>query len=269
MKIGLVNLCKIEDFSKSKYYPKSLEFLKENEIDYIDYFSGRETSADLLSSFHAAVSNDQVELIWFVQGGNSLINFLDKIDWDLIKQSDKKFLGLSDFTHFAFKAVALGRICYYGSGLKQVKSYLPSVEQRQFLVDFLKKNQQPKYRAELLMGNGDANLENKKIIGGQSFISSIMLPHTNIALDERLLFFEHHYIPGEELTDANYFLSALQYLTANNKPLGIILGHSLLFGKDNNPLAIKDINAYFTQTLKDLGLPVYYINHFQTIIKLS
>ena len=107
MKIALVNLCRIQDFSKTKYYESSLEFLKENDIEFVDYFSGRETPSDLLKGFHEALKNKDIELVWFIQGGSDLIKFLDKIDWDLVKQSNKEYLGLSDFTHFAFKAVAV------------------------------------------------------------------------------------------------------------------------------------------------------------------
>lgn len=269
MKIALVNLCKIEDFSKTKYYEESLEFLKENSIDYVDYFSGRATSADLLNGFHGAIRNEQIDLVWFIQGGNSLVNFLDKIDWDLVAQSNKEYLGLSDFTHFAFKAVALGRPCYYGPGLKQIKSYFPTTEQRQFLIAFLEQKLLPAYKAELLLGDNNMSLENRKIIGGHSFISAIMLSHANIDMRERFLFFEHHYVPGEELSDAGYFLNAIKYLLVHNKPLGIVLGHSFLFDKEGNPLAVHKINAYFTQILKELNLPIYYIDHFQAIIKFS
>lgn len=269
MKIALVNLCKIQDFSKTKYFQDSFEFLKENGIDFIDYISGRETETDLLNGFHEAVNNSEVELVWFIQGGNDMVKFLDKIDWELIKITNKEYFGLSDFTHFAFKAVALNRVCHYGPGLKQIKSYLPTIEERQFVVDFLKNKQTPPYFTQLLSGNGDINLENEKIIGGHSFVSAIMLPITNIDLGNRFLFFEHHYIPGEGLADAAYFLDAVKLYTSHNKPLGIVLGHSLLFDENNNPLDIELINKYLMERLVGMDLPVYYVDHFKTIIKLS
>ena len=117
MKVALVNLCKIEDFSKTGDWRSSLAFLKENNIDYVDYFSGKETPTDLLNGFYEALANKEVELIWFIQGGNDLITFLDKIDWKLVKKSNKEYLGLSDFTHFVFKAMESGKTCYYGPGL--------------------------------------------------------------------------------------------------------------------------------------------------------
>lgn len=269
MKIALVNLCKIQDFSKTKYSQESFEFLKENSIDFVDYFSGRETTDDLLKGFHEAVSNPEVSLVWFIQGGNELIKFIDKIDWDLVKKTDKEYFGFSDFTHFSFKAINVGKICYYGPGLKQIKTYLPTPEQRQFVVDFLKNKQMPPYGAKLIDGGDGANIENEKIVGGHSFISAIMLPTINIDLHDRFLFFEHHYIPGEGVADAAYFLDAVKLYISRNKPRGIILGHSLLFGENNNPVDIEFINKYLLEHITDMNLPIYYVDHFKTIIKLS
>lgn len=269
MKIAIVNLCKIEDFSKTEYYQDSLGFLKENDIDFVDYVSGRENASDLLNGFHEALGNDEVELIWFIQGGNDLIKLLNKINWETVGQSNKEYMGLSDFTHFAFKAIKLGKICYYGQGLKQIKSYFPTPEEKRFVVDFLKQRQLPKYNAQLLYGSGNLDLENKKIIGGHSSISAIMLPNTTIDLTNRFLFFEHHYVAGEELSDARYFLDAVKLYLLRNKARGFILGHSLVPNKDGAPLDIKLINEYFLENLIDLNLPIYYIDHFKTILKFS
>ncbi|MDP3983121.1 MAG: LD-carboxypeptidase [bacterium] len=269
MKIALVNLCKIEDFSKTSYYLDSLEFLKENNIDFIDYISGRESPDDLLEGFHEAVSNEEVQLIWFIQGGNDLIKFLDRIDWNLVERSNKEYLGLSDFTHFVFRAVKLGKTCYYGPCLKKIKSYLPSHKERNFVVDFLTKKQLSSYGAELLRGDGGTDLESKKIVGGHSFISAFMLADTSLDLRARLLFFEHHYLPGEDVSDAVYFLNAVKLQIRHNSPQGIILGRSIVYGKDGEMLDAKEINRYFLEELGSLNLPVYYVDHFQTIVKFS
>jgi len=267
MKIALVNLCKIEDFSKTKYYQKSLEFLQENNIDFVDYFSGRETAPELLSGFHDALRDDTIELVWFIQGGSELINFLEKIDWKLVERSNKEYLGLSDFTHFVFRAIKLGKTCYYGQGLQNIKDYLPDPENRKFIVDFLNEKKLPSYNTKLLHSNELINLENEKIIGGHSFISAIMLPETKIDLSERFLFFEHHYVPGERLQDIKYFLDVIKFNVHNNMPKGFILGHSMLFDQENQLIESNFINKFFLENLLDLKIPIYYIDHFKTIVK--
>ncbi len=269
MKIALVNLSKIEDFAKTEYYQDSLDFLTENQIDFVDCFSGRENLDELLAGFHEALRNNEVELVWFIQGGNTLIKFLNKIDWDLVKQSDKEYLGSSDFTHFVFKAVELGKICYYGPQLKEIKKYFPTPTDRQFVIDFLKRKQLPDLKARLLHGTGNFDLASEKIIGGHSFVSTIMLGNTKIDLENRFLFFEHHYRPGEKLNDVEYFLESIKYQTHQNLPKGFILGHSMLFDKEGKLIDVDLINEQLVKNLVELGRSVYYLDHFKTIIKLS
>jgi len=268
MKIALVNLSKIQDFSKTPYYQASLEFLEENNIDYVDYFSGRENFEDLLNGFHEALGDDSVDLVWFIQGGSELIQFLNKIDWDLVRHSHKSFLGQSDFTHFAFRAIPLGVTCYYGPGLKQIKDYFPTAEQRQFVLDFLQNRKLQNYNGQILRGTTSLTLEDERIIGGHSFISAIMLAGAKIDMSNRVLFFEHHYIPGEEPKDVGYFLEAIK-LNLASRPKAIILGHSVLFDKDKNMIDVAVINKYLLEQHIDLDIPVFYVDHFQKILKLS
>jgi muramoyltetrapeptide carboxypeptidase LdcA involved in peptidoglycan recycling len=269
MKIALVNLSKIEDFSETKYFASCLDFLKENNVDFVDYVSGRKTIEELLEGFHNALKNEEVELVWFVQGGNKLVRFLDKIDWNLVSKTNKEYLGTSDFTHFVFKAVELGKTCYYGPVLKNIKDYFPNHEEQKFIVDFINNKKLNIYSSELIQGKADYDLENSKIIGGHSFISAIMLPTTKIDLKNRFLFFEHHYISGESFDDLEYFMNAVNLYLLNNKPRGIILGHSFLFDENKNPVNIRIINKQLAENIKDFDVPIYYIDHLKTIIKFS
>ncbi len=269
MKIALVNLCNIEDFSKTDDYSSSLAFLKENAIDYVDYASGREILGDLLDGFHLALKDKDVELVWFVQGGNSLIRFLDKIDWDLVRQSNKEYYGLSDFTHFALKAVSLGKVCYYGQGLKHVKDFFPTPNSHKFIADFLKKKKLGQPAVKSLIGGAITDFDKIKIAGGHSFISAVMLPNLNLDLNGRYLFFEHHYVHGEDLDDAAYFLNAIKLYMRNHIPKGIILGHSLMYDNNGKSIEINEINKYFVNELTDLELPIYYVDHFNSIIRFS
>jgi muramoyltetrapeptide carboxypeptidase LdcA involved in peptidoglycan recycling len=269
MKIALVNLCKIEDFAQTKYYQSAMDFLAENNIDYVDYMSGRATAQELLDGFHAALRDTTVDLVWFIQGGNTLITFLDNIDWELVKSSSKEYLGLSDFTHFSLHANKLGQTCYYGQGLKRIKDYLPTAADRQFLVDFLKHKTLPPIEAKLLSNQGSANLASEHIVGGHSFISAIMLPHVQLDLSNTYVFFEHHYVPGENIGDVNYFAEAVKLYLETNKPKGIILGHSLLFDENQQLIDQLLINQDLAVAFASLGVPVYSIDHFRTIVPLS
>lgn len=269
MKLALVNLCKIEDFSKSPSYNDSMVFLKENGIDYADYMSDRATPEALLDGFHQALRDPSVDLVWFVQGGNALVTILEDIDWNLVATCGKAFFGLSDFTHFSLKSATLGATCYYGQGLKRVTNYLPTAADREFLVSFLKEGIVPPIAANLIAGNHVSDLTQGHIVGGYSIASAVLLPNIQLDLSGSFLFFEHHYLPGESLGDATYFLEAVKVYLRDNKPKGIILGHSLVSDQEGNWIHYEQINEHFSQALAELDVPIYSIDHFRTIVKLS
>lgn len=269
MKIALVNLCKIEDISKAPFYESSFKFLMENNIEHIDYASGRASFKDLLNGFHDALSNPEVDLIWFVQGGSSLVKFLPDINWTLVKESRKSFFGLSDFTHFSLHASCYGVPCFYGQGLKHVKDYLPTESSRQFLVDFLKSGFIEPLSPKLLYGDNVIKWDSAKIVGGHSFISAIMLPHLQCNLDNKVLFLEHHYIKQEGLDNASYFIEAVKLYLHKHKPQAILLGHSMVYGNDGELMDMDAVNKSFVELLNTLHVPIFSVDHFKTVIKFS
>jgi len=259
MKVALVNLCKIEDISLLSSFSSDISFLNENQIEYVDYASGKNTREDLLKGFHDALKDKTVGLVWFVQGGNSLISFIENIDWDLVVSSEKKFLGISDFTHFSMTAVSKGVKCYYGLALKKIKKYY-SEDNLARISNFLK----------LISGQNiipDENenyysLDNIKITGGHLTSLIFMIEHYRINLKNTVLFIEHHYIPGENFDDLAYYIDQLLITIKENKPESIILGHTILFDENNNEINFNEINDFFSKRLVGTGIPVSSVDHF-------
>lgn len=138
MKIALVNLTKLSDFAEESSYSADIAFLNENNIDYVDYSSGRKDFDSLLNGFHEAISNPEIDIVWFIQGGTCLIKFISSIDWKLVEKTKKKYLGLSDYTHFSTEATRLGCTCFYGAPLVKITKYWKTHEERSYIVDFLK-----------------------------------------------------------------------------------------------------------------------------------
>jgi len=270
MKIALVNLCKIEDFSLSKYWQDSHDFLIENDIDFVDYISGRSSIGELLSGFYEALKNTGVDLIWFVQGGNRMLELYSEINWDLVKASKKEFLGFSDFTNFSLVANSLGITCYYGPGLKNIKTFYPNVEDREFLVNFLKNKLLPEKIIlpiccdPVSFGSGE-----ECIIGGYSIATAFLALYLNIDFSDKILFIEHHYLKGEKIEDANYFIEAIKLQLKKNKPKAIMLGHSMLIDNFDKEIDTMLLASRFADSLKDLNVPIVYVDHFHTIIKLG
>jgi len=210
-KIALVNLCSYEDISKWSTYDQDIAYLNDNNIPFVDYASGFDKKEDLLKKFYEALMDKNVSVIWFVNGGTRLIEYTNVLDWETIKNSNKVFIGLSDFTHFAILAANLNIPCYYGIALKKITKYF-SIEKRNQIASFLIS----------IANNNDTKLENvfslekEKIIGGHLGITLFMLNNFSINLQNKTLFLEHHYLLGETLTDLEYYLHQLSlYIILN------------------------------------------------------
>lgn len=268
MKIALVNLAKFEKFKDTPTFNDDIKFLNDNQFEYVDYCSDSSDYNSLLHGFNQALDDSEVDLIWFVCGGEKTIKFLTDINWEKVEQTNKIYLGASDFTHFAFKAIEHGQTCYYGAGLKKINIYHPTNNEKRHIIHLLKYRDNNDYQVEYL-NNKKVQLKDERIIGGHLFISTFMMNQINIPLKDRFLFLEHHYVPGETLTELEYFIDQLKLVIDNNLPKGFILGHTELYDKDNNEIDVKIINQKITELLNIYNLPILYIDHFQQIIKFS
>lgn len=270
MKIALTNLCKPEDFAKHKNYQDAINFLHEENIDYLDFCSGESDLDNLIRKFNESLDSE-ADIIWVVSGGWSCIKTLDKIDWEKVLTSNKKFYGLSDFTHFSSKAVSLGITCYYGQGLTHIKQYWPTVDSRKFIVNFLETGSPNSNSAKALFGDTeDLDINKIKIVGGHMLIFAFMQSQLNINLKERYVFLEYHNgANGIELNELEYYLDQVLYVTKDNLPKGFILGRSSLKNFDSTEINLEEINNFLVSKLSKLKLPVYYINHFDNIITFS
>jgi muramoyltetrapeptide carboxypeptidase LdcA involved in peptidoglycan recycling len=268
MKVALVNFAEYEKFNSTVSFKQDLEFLVENKIDYVDYCFNYDKKLDLLAGFRKALANPEIDLIWFVCGGNKTIKFLDDIDWEVVKKANKIYAGASDFTHFSFKAVQNGQVCYYGTSLQEIKKYHPSPKSRKYLADFLQTGKIEKYNHTNLYKTV-SNLDEEKIVGGHTFLTTFMLNEVKIDLRDRFLFLEHHYIPGESLEDLEYFVDQIKMVTKGNLPKGFIFGHSMLFGKKGKIMNVATINKKMVEWLREYDLPIAYIDHFKQIVKFS
>lgn len=269
MKIALVNLTKLNDYAKRKSYQNDMQFLTENHIDYVDYCSGREDFDTLLEGFHEAIKNPEIDLVWFVQGGTTLIKYLRDIDWELVARTKKKYLGLSDFTHFSFKAVTVGCECYYGAGLADITKYFPTADQKSHITNFLLDGTIEAYEAKHVTSEKEVNVASENIIGGHLIISTYMLSQENIDLSKAFLFLEHHNIPGEDFIDLEYYVDQLKYVIGTNQPKGFILGHSMLFEENGEMMDYQKINIFLSDRLSVYNKPIYQIDHFKKIVKFS
>lgn len=267
MRIALVNLCKTEDFKDHKSYQDSIDFLHENNIDFIDFASGIRSVDEMIESFHKALDSD-ASLVWVIRGGNKCIQTINKINWNKVVESKKLFYGLSDFTHFSTKAVSKGAICYYGQGLTNIKSYFPNSSERQFIADFLVSGTPVSENPTALANSkSDLSISDEKIIGGHLQIFTLMQSQLKVDLKDRFVFIEYHTgAVGEDLEDLGYYIDQLLYVLKDNMPKGFILGRTEMRNFDNSQISIDEINEYSSLKIAKTGLPVYYLDHFKNTI---
>ncbi len=267
MKVALVNLCKIEDFAIHKSYNSSISFLKENGIDYADFATGASRMERMVECFSKALDSD-AELLWFIRGGNKSIQALDKIHWDKVISSDKKFYGLSDFTHFSTMAVSRGTTCYYGQGLTNITDYFPTEADREFITRFLQTGLPVCAKAKALTdGVEDLDVSNMNIVGGHLFIFTLMQGQLHISLKDRYLFIEYHNgVLGEKLDDLAYYIDQLLYILKDNLPKGFILGKTELRNEDGSQVDLDQVNQYCVEKLNKYNLPIYFLDHYKNTI---
>ncbi len=270
MKIALTNLCKSEDFAKHKSYQDAVDFLNEENIDYLDFCSSISDINVLTEKFNESLESN-ADLIWVVGGGWACIKTLDKINWDKVASTNKVFYGLSDFTHLSSKAVSLGAKCYYGQGLAYIKQFFPTKDSRKFIVDFLKTgNPNSNLAKPLSVSTEELDINKEKVVGGHLLIFSFMQSQLKIDLKERYLFLEyHHSANGTELEELEYYLNQLLYVIKDNLPKGFILGRHLLKDFGGKEIEVGEINDFLTSKLLKYNLPVYYIDHFNNVVTFS
>ena len=269
MKIALVDLCGAKDFREHKSYVDSMAFLAEEGIDFEDYASGLTGLDAKIEGLNKALASD-ADLVWVMRGGFICIDTLDRIDWEKVVASGKKFYGLSDFTHFSTVAVPKGVTCYYGQGLSHIKEFFPTEPERKFIADFLKTGIPVCTSPEpLACANAGLDIAKEKIIGGHLLIFTLMESQLEIDLKDRYLFLEYHTgTTGNNLEELGYYFDQLLYVLKKNLPKGFVLGHTSIKGEDGSFIPVEVINDFCSKKLSALDLPAYYLDHYKNTVTL-
>jgi muramoyltetrapeptide carboxypeptidase LdcA involved in peptidoglycan recycling len=264
MKIALVNTAEFSDIAEAPEWPGMKQWLQKHNIDYVDYASGRATVGELLAGLGRAVGDPKIDLIWLVGGGNKCIQLLNTPAISQLKGA--KLMGTSDFTHLAWRALEQGAECYYGQCLRDVVRLEAEGHSQAYVSEFLKTGELPDHKAAALTSDEPLRLQSASIVGGHLIINGVMLPSSKIDLSDRVLFIEHHYLPGETCEDLGYWIEALKLRLSGNMPRGFMLGKSHLTGADNQKVQNKKILNTYIKHLQVLRLPIYYMDHEYAII---
>ena len=268
-KVAVVNLSQMVDVGAMPEFGQGIAVLREYGLEVADYATGRAEPLAMVDGLHAAVYDSEVGFVLTYSGGSAAIRCLDFIDWGSVGACGKVFAGLSDFTHFVWKALEAGATCAYGLSLTDFAKFRTTEEAQRPAISLLRSGEIEPVAPSLISGEDVIrDWAAARIVGGHSFITLLMAAEIHIDMDNRVLMLEHHYHGAESLDDVRYWSSALTRTFDKRRPLAVLLGHSMVSGEDGNLLPAEAANEAFCEGLAPLGLPVYYVDHFKSIVPL-
>ena len=248
-------------------------YYEDSVLDQYGYFAGKDT--DRANELNRMFANKMVDAVLCVRGGYGAIRILDMLDYDLIKQNPKVFMGYSDITAF-LNAIyqKTGLVTFHGPlGISTFNEFVWNSFENVVM------NPQSHYRYAYLREPGTENNPefdqytiNKgkatgRLVGGNiSVIASMIGSAFEPDFENKLVFLE-------EIEEKTYRVDKMlvHMLQATNlkKAAGIIFGVFKECNINDEPrLTLKQaINDLF----KPLDIPISYgfpFGHIDTIITL-
>lgn len=249
-KIGIIALagsCDKDAMAYAGQYFENLgykiEFSKNINDEYA-YFAGNDE--DKISELHRFFSDSSIKLIMNARGGYGSIRLLDKIDYNLIKNNPKPFVGYSDITALLLMIYKkTGLITYHGP------MFCPDFAGKSF------RKQNLSFLQDALMGKSITICGNKiykkgsvqGIIWGGNLTTIATLCGQDFLPEEDFIFF------AEDLNEPVYKIDRMLQQLLNieqfrDKCKGIILGEFL--NTDNETW----LEKYFANLVKRYPIPV-------------
>jgi muramoyltetrapeptide carboxypeptidase len=87
--------------------------LAANVLRHDGLFAGSED--ERLDGFHRLAADASIRAITFARGGHGMLRLIDRLDWDLLSQEPRPYVGYSDLAPFLQQVVLrLGYVAYHG-----------------------------------------------------------------------------------------------------------------------------------------------------------
>lgn len=257
---------KLEGLGFKAYYEDSV-------LSEYGYFAGRdaERAAELMGMF----TNPNVNGIICVRGGYGSIRILDLLDYELIQQNPKVFMGYSDIT-------ALLSAIYEQSGLITFHGPLGISPFNEFTLKSFKRlvmnpRKQYKYPYQREENTGEnpefdvytinsGKAEGDLIGGNISVFDSMIGSKYEPDFENKIIYLEEI---GEKTYRVDKMLFHLLYATNLKKAAGIVMG---VFSECNiNDEPSLSLKQAIDDLFKPLGIPVFYgfsFGHIDTILTI-
>jgi muramoyltetrapeptide carboxypeptidase len=195
--------------------------VKKGKNIYKKFYYSAGTPEERVLDIHDMFTDPEVKAIICATGGSSANQLLELIDFDLIKNNSKIFLGYSDISILLLSMYKKTSITtFYGPTVYEMS--MLTANSKDFLFEILKgKEKQFKYPNELnIIRPGKA--EGKLIGGLLSRINSLIGTEYAPDFNDAILFWEEVNM-SPAMIDFN--LEALRLTGAFNKIKGMVIGH--------------------------------------------
>ena len=224
------------------------KYAKEN----IGYLAGSDDARawDINDMF----ANNSIKGIICLRGGYGCIRILDKIDWNIVKENPKFFIGYSDITALH---ICINQICCF-------ITYHGPMPTEEVILNELSKETTESFKNSIFnnnLQNKNSNNFNLKILisgnfsgqlvgGNLAVITSLLGTKYEINTDNKVLFLEDI---GEPPYKVDGMLTQLKLCGKLKNLKGVILGSFVDEKKQDIP-----VNNIFKDTLQPLGIPCLY-----------
>lgn len=215
------------------------------------YLAGKDE--DRASDLHDMFKNDKIDGIICVRGGYGSNRILDLIDFDIIKENPKPFIGFSDIT-------SLHLAIYEKTGLITFHGPVGKSEWNAFTLDswnsILHHAQSPTYyipKGEDDLFTIGSGISKGKLLGGNLTVLTSLLGSNYLpAFDGAILFLEDI---GEDVYRVDRMLSQLALNGILSTLNGFVFGKCTNCEMSTNSLTLNEVLHHY---IKPLNIPAFY-----------
>lgn len=231
--------------------------LAKNIFDKKRYLAG--SDKDKIDELHNFFEDSEIDMIISARGGYGAIRLVNQLNYDLIKNNPKPFIGFSDVTALLLMIYKkTGIITYHGPMMTSDFSEVSSFTEKSFFEAI--NNEKLEFDGNKIYRAGEAN----GIIWGGNLATVVSLCGLDFIPNEDFIFF------AEDLNEPVYKIDKMfqQLLNINqfkNNCKAIVLGDFL---NVDNP---KWLEEYFCELAENLKIPVvgvFKITHNQEKITI-
>jgi muramoyltetrapeptide carboxypeptidase len=213
------------------------------------------TAAQRLDDLHSMFVDKTIKAVFCALGGSSSNQLLANIDYSLIKENPKIFVGFSDITHLLLAFYSkTSLVNFYGPSIKDFAAL--TTEAKEFLISLLTDIHNPPSlprKMEIIKSGAATGI----MLGGNLFvINSLLDTPYKPDLDGKILFLED--IEDDASPDIEFELDRLRLAGTFNNISGLIIGNIARVKRARNR-PLEEIILEFT---RDKSYPIIKVDYF-------